>query len=223
MKKTFFSKALLLVAVALVGVAIATSCEKEKNGNSDGQGTNPPYNQIDTTYVSQQLDPYMDSIYRSIPDPDTTMQASIENFSIYGRWCWKSRYDTICSMILDFKKNGIINLQCFKSDEFLHPVRLARFSNCYFGGFDSCSFVVRNDSLIIPLWYITENGTVVIDTIVDMATLSVHNLPAVSLGVHKIALYNNQKVMRLTWTGDYMICPDAEETFYLTKQERINK
>ena len=51
MKKTFFSKALLLVAVALVGVAIATSCEKEKNGSSDGQGTNPPVVQTDTTVV----------------------------------------------------------------------------------------------------------------------------------------------------------------------------
>ena len=30
MKKVFFSKALLLVAVALVGVAIASSCKKEK-------------------------------------------------------------------------------------------------------------------------------------------------------------------------------------------------
>ena len=51
MKKTLFSKALLLVAVALVGLAIATSCEKEKNGNSDGQGTNPPDVQTDTTDV----------------------------------------------------------------------------------------------------------------------------------------------------------------------------
>ena len=35
MKKTFFSKALLLVAVALVGVAIATSCEKKTDSNEN--------------------------------------------------------------------------------------------------------------------------------------------------------------------------------------------
>ena len=220
MKKLFLNKVLPLVAVALVGLAIATSCEKEKNGSSDGQGTNPPDVQTDTTSTgSRRLDPYMDSIYRSIPDPDTSVRSSMNGFKIYGRWCWKSSIDTVCSLILDFCENGKAHLQCFKSDINIDG-QIGRFSNCYFSAFDSCTYTIHNDSLIIPLWYWRDNnGNVVIDTMVDPATLTIPD----GWGVHKITLFNNQKVMRLNWTGYYGWCHDAENNFYLTKQERSNK
>ena len=218
MKKTFFSKALLLIAVALVGVAIASSCKKDKEENSDFQ--NPTdISQTDTTATNQGLDPYMDSIYRSIPDPDTSVRSSMNGFKIWGRWCWKSSIDTVCSLILDFYENGKAHLQCFQSDIHLDG-HIGRFTNCYFDGFDSCTFTIHNDSLIIPLWYYTDNyGNVVIDTMVDPTTLTIPE----DWGVHKITLFNNQKVMRLNWTGYYGWCHDAENDFYLTKQERSNK
>ena len=217
MKKTFFSKALLLVAVALVGVAIATSCKKDKEERTDTQ-IPTDISQTDTTAV-RVLDPYMDSIYRSIPDPDTSVRSSMNGFKIYGRWCWKSSIDTVCSLILDFCENGKAHLQCFQSDIHLDG-HIGRFTNCYFGGWDSCTYTLRNDSLIIPLWYWTNNyGNVVIDTMVDPATLTIPD----GWGVHKITLFNNQKVMRLNWTGYYGWCHDALNDFYLTKQERSNK
>lgn len=48
MKKTLFSKALLLVAVALVGVAMATSCKKEKE-NVDETTVEPKVSYADIT------------------------------------------------------------------------------------------------------------------------------------------------------------------------------
>ena len=48
MKKTLFSKALLLVAVALVGVAMATSCKKEKVSTENHGSIEPPDNIIDS-------------------------------------------------------------------------------------------------------------------------------------------------------------------------------
>ena len=50
MKKTFISKALLLVAVALVGVAIATSCKKEKSTNVYKPDSSLINNNIDTIH-----------------------------------------------------------------------------------------------------------------------------------------------------------------------------
>ena len=219
MKKLFLNKVLPLVAVALIGVALTTSCKKDKEEITDTQ--NPPdISQTDTTATNQGLDPYMDSIYRSIPDPDTSVRSSMNGFKIWGRWCWKSRLDTVCSMILDFEQNGKIYAQYFKSDQNLTILHSSTFTNCYFGGFDSCTYTLRNDSLIIPLWYWRDNnGNVVIDTMVDPATLTIPD----GWGVHKITLFNNQKVMRLNWTGYYGWEPNCEKDFYLIKQERSKK
>ena len=50
MKNTYFSKALLLVAVALIGVAIATSCKKEKSTNVHRPDSSLINNNIDTIH-----------------------------------------------------------------------------------------------------------------------------------------------------------------------------
>jgi len=85
MKKTILKKVLPLVAVALVGVAMATSCEKEKNGSSDGQGTNPPVVQTDTTII--QIDTTATNINLTLT-PDSIRRLLIgswreKGFSLY--------------------------------------------------------------------------------------------------------------------------------------------
>ena len=211
MKTIIIKKVLLLVAVALVGVLFATSCEKEKNGISDGQDTNPPDVQNDTTSSgSSCIDPFMDSIYKSFPNPDTSVMASIDGFNIFGRWCWKSNRDTVCSMILDFDETGMIRVQCFKSDEAC-PNRIGLFSNVFFNALDSCTYVVRHDTLFVPIQYYGPMA----DTIMDPNTLSI----PFQWGIPKIRLYNNQTVMYLLWSGD---CggPGTYDNgiLYLTKQ-----
>ena len=52
MKNTLFSKALLLIAVALVGVAIATSCKKDKEERRTDTQNPPDISQTDTTVVN---------------------------------------------------------------------------------------------------------------------------------------------------------------------------
>ncbi|MBR4198203.1 MAG: hypothetical protein IKQ94_05450 [Bacteroidales bacterium] len=50
MKKTYFSKALLLVAVALIGVALTTSCKKENSTNVRESNNVLNSNNIDTIH-----------------------------------------------------------------------------------------------------------------------------------------------------------------------------
>ena len=196
-----------------VELLVATSCEKNKEDRTETQNPHDT-STTDTTVVNQGLDPYMDSIYRSIPDPDTSVRSSMDGFDIHGRWYWKSRYDTVCSMILDFDQNGKIYPQWFKSD---HTLTLqTKFSNCFFAGYDSCTYTLRNDTLLTPLGYWRDNDNVVqVDTLIDPTTLTI----PWDWGVHKITLFNNQKVMYLRWTGYYGWEPDCEKDFYLIKQE----
>ena len=213
MKKLFLNKVLPLVAVALIGVALTTSCKKDKEEITDTQ--NPPdITQTDTTAV-EVLDPYMDSIYRSIPDPDTSVRSSMNGFKIWGRWCWKSRLDTVCSMILDFDRNGKIYPQYFKSDHDFTNLIAAFFSNCIFAGDDSCTYVLRNDTLMLPLHYYRDNNNnVLVDTFIDPTTLII---PPYTGGAHKITLFNNQNVMRLDWFGYDGLNIGCEQDFYLTR------
>ncbi len=59
MKKTFFSKALLLVAVALVGVAMATSCKKEIVSTENHGSIEPPDNIIDSLQNDSLQKPFL--------------------------------------------------------------------------------------------------------------------------------------------------------------------
>ena len=131
MKKTLFSKALLLVAVALVGVAIAASCEKDKEERKTDTQNPPDISQTDTTVVN----PNHRIVLSLTPDSIRSLLLGSWEEKYYG---WHSYYND----------DDVRDTLTFIGNDSTVLDKTGIFSNCNFSVLDSNTIQIKRDSVL---------------------------------------------------------------------------